>query len=165
MSHLPRGRLCLTLLGFLATTSFQVRNLTAQDAPAKVELPEHFAEFRDRLTGATLVGHFTVGNEVAEAKLHAERYEIRSVKKVGDGDFWLIQARIQYGDKDVTVPVPVEVKWAEKTPVITLDNVTIPGLGTVGARVLFEGNRYAGTWRHDDVVGHMFGIVVEKRKG
>ena len=60
----------------------------------------------------------------------------------------------------VTVPVPVEVKWAGETPVITLDEVTIPGLGTFSSRVVLDRGRYAGTWSHDKVGGHMFGTIV-----
>jgi hypothetical protein len=51
----------------------------------------------------------------------------------------------------------VEVKWAGKTPVITLDNITIPGLGTFSSRVVIDQGKYAGTWKHDDVGGHLFG--------
>ena len=75
------------------------------------------------------------------------------------GDYWLFKARIRYGDHDVTVPLPLEVKWAGQTPVITLNNVPIPGLGTFDARVLIDGNRYAGTWQHGEVGGLLFGRV------
>jgi hypothetical protein len=40
-----------------------------------------------------------------------------------------------------------------------LDNVAIPGLGTFDARVIIDGNRYAGTWTHGEVGGHMFGKI------
>ncbi len=126
------------------------------------ELPAHYADFADRLTGATLVGHFTMSGVNPEKPLHEERYEIRRVTKMGNGDYWLFQARIKYGDHDVTVPMPLEIKWAGTTPVITLDHVTIPKLGTFDARVVIDGTRYAGTWQHDDVGGHLFGRI-EKR--
>ena len=33
-------------------------------------------------------------------------------------------------------------------------------LGLVfSARILFYGDRYAGTWQHDQVSGHMFGRI------
>ena len=60
---------------------------------------------------------------------------------------------------DLTVPVPVQVKWAGNTPVITVEKVAIPGLGTFSARVLLDGVRYAGTWSHDDKGGHLFGVI------
>jgi hypothetical protein len=44
--------------------------------------------------------------------------------------------------------------------VITLDSVTIPGLGTFSSRVVIDGPLYAGTWQHDAVGGHMFGKIV-----
>ncbi|MCR9296896.1 MAG: hypothetical protein NXI32_29655, partial [bacterium] len=88
-----------------------------------------------------------------------ESYEIQKVEKQPEGDWWLITARIKYGERDMVFPVPLEVKWAGTTPVMTLDNMTIPGFGTFGARVVFHKDKYAGTWQHDNVGGHMFGIV------
>ena len=117
-------------------------------------------QLRQLLTGATLIGHFTDdATPAANDQLAAERYEISSIERMGDSDLWLIQARIQYGDKDMRVPVPVVIKWAGKTPVITLDQVAIPGLGTFDARVLLTKNRYAGTWQHDQHGGHLFGRI------
>lgn len=121
--------------------------------------------FSRLLTGATLSGSFTVDRERAEGEPakppREEEYTISSATHLG-GELWLITSRIRYGDVDATVPVPVAVKWAGNTPVITLDNVTLPGMGTFSSRVLFHGNRYAGTWQHDDVGGLMFGRVVPK---
>jgi len=51
------------------------------------------------------------------------------------------------------------VKWAGDTPVITLTNLGIPGLGTFTSRVVIYDNRYAGTWQHDKVGGNLFGRI------
>lgn len=118
-----------------------------------------FASFTEAMTNVTLVGAFTVDG-TDEGKLVRDEYTISSVTKAPKGDLWIVSARIRYGTVDLTVPVPVEVKWAGKTPVITLDNVTIPGLGTFSSRVVIDGTRYAGTWQHDAVGGHMFGKIV-----
>ena len=91
------------------------------------------------LTGATLEGAFTVNGRENEP-LRQEKYTIEGVTKLAGG-YWTINARIEYGDHDVTVPVPVRVEWAGDTPVIQLTDATIPGLGTFSARVLF----YAGS--------------------
>lgn len=115
-------------------------------------------KFQRLLTGAKMIGMFTVDGRPLD-KLSAEEYEIQKAEKQDDGDLWLITARIKYGEKDYTVPVGVEVKWAGTTPVITLDKITIPGFGTFSARVLFHGDRYAGTWQHDAKGGHMFGKI------
>lgn len=114
------------------------------------------AEFERTMTGATLVGRFT---SKGRDKLAEDRYTISSAKKIA-GDLWSIQTRIQYGDHDVTVPVPVKVLWAGDTPVITLTDLTIPGVGTFTSRVLIYRNEYAGTWSSSKGHGgQMFGRI------
>lgn len=132
------------------------------DVQGDSAMSEHYAAFAELLSGSTLVGHFTMPAASTEDGFHEERYEIRSVKKSERGDFWLFIARVKYGDHDITLPMPLEVKWAGTTPVITLDSVTIPKLGTFDARVVIDGKQYAGTWRHGDVGGHMFGRIETK---
>ena len=87
-----------------------------------------------------------------------ERYEIESVTKVSE-DQWRFAARIQYGDRDVTLPIVVTMLWAGDTPMVSLSDLTVPMLGTYSARVIFDGDRYAGTWQHSDVGGYMFGAI------
>lgn len=153
-------------------------NLTAQDAvtdPPKVpplvtgtsdvqaddpaiETKTLHDHFRNNLTNSRFIGKFTVAGK--EDKLPSEEeYTISSVKKLDKGDYWEITARIKYGDHDVTVPMAMEVKWAGKTPVITVDKLFVPGLGVFDARVLLRKNQYAGTWAHGDVGGHLFGRI------
>jgi hypothetical protein len=135
-------------------------------APAKVAPADagddeaaRFAAFTKAMTNVKLVGRFTIAGDDEKDPIRDE-YTISSVAKVGEADLWIVSARIRYGSVDLTLPVPVEVKWAGKTPVITLDNVTIPGLGTFSSRVVIDGPLYAGTWQHDAVGGHMFGKIV-----
>ena len=118
-------------------------------------------ELAEKLQRIKLTGQFTVNGK--DGPLTKEEYYILSAKKLDQGDLWLLSARIKYGGTDVTVPLPLEIKWAGETPVITLDKLTIPGLGTFSSRVLFHERSYAGTWSHDDVGGHLFGTI-EKMK-
>lgn len=111
-------------------------------------------EFQEAMSGATLVGYFSRG----DGTLSEERYKIQSVSHVR-GNTWLFQSRIQYGERDVTVPVPLQVYWAGDTPVITLTDLTIPGMGTFTARVLIYRERYAGTWWAGERGGQMFGRI------
>ncbi len=113
------------------------------------------AEFEKTMTGAVLAGKFSV---TGRDRLSDERYTISGVSKVG-GNLWLINSRIQYGSRDVTVPVPVKVLWAGDTPVISLTDVAIPGVGTFTARVLIYRGQYAGTWSGGDHGGEMFGRI------
>ena len=113
--------------------------------------------FQEMLTNATLVGQFSNAADPAAAP-REERYTISSVRKIF-GDRWLINARIQYGGKDVTVPMLLPVKFADDTPMISLTDLNIPGLGTYTARVLFYRDQYAGTWSGGKHGGHLWGRI------
>jgi outer membrane protein assembly factor BamB len=125
------------------------------DTERKAELEKIFEE---AMSGAVLVGSFTVDGGGGDQALSEERYTIRKVSKIGD-DLWRFDARVQYGQLDVTVPIPLAVKWAGDTPVITLTDLTIPGLGTYTARVLVFRGHYAGMWDAGDHGGKMFGRI------
>jgi hypothetical protein len=114
-------------------------------------------EFQEMMTGATMEGYFTSDSQAATP--HQESYQIQSVSKLA-GNYWTLRARIRYGGRDVTLPVPVHIEWAGDTPVITLTDAEIPGLGTFTARVLFYRGRYAGTWSHGERGGNQFGRIV-----
>lgn len=108
-------------------------------------------EFQESLTGAVLEGVWQMTGEgglkgvapLTDPK--PDKYAIASAKKIND-DTWVINARIQFGDKDVTVPVPVRVVWAEDTAVITLNDLAIPMIGTYTARVMIHHGFYSGVW-------------------
>ena len=139
-------------------------NTGGREAPDRAGLEK---QFQETLTGATLVGHFTMTGQDAGKGLKEERYTINSVKKT-QGDKWVFSARVKYGDHDVSVPIPLEVKWAGDTPIITLTDLKIPLLGTYTARVIIYGGQYAGTWSGGDHGGHLFGKIVKtgaKEKG
>jgi hypothetical protein len=114
--------------------------------------------FAESMTNVVLDGSFTV-NRGGETRVREEKYTVESVSKVS-GDIWIFQARIQYGDHDVTVPVPVKLLWAGDTPVVSLTDATIPGLGTFTARVLFYRDSYAGFWQHGETTGNQFGRIL-----
>ena len=88
-----------------------------------------------------------------------EKYVIEKVSKL-TGETWLIQSRLQYGGRDIPLPLPVVIKWAGDTPVLTLTDLSIPGMGTFTARILFYRDQYAGTWSAKDHGGQMFGRIV-----
>jgi hypothetical protein len=117
-------------------------------------------EFQKMMSGATLVGYSTRLNK--EGLSGEERYQIDKVSKVA-GDTWLIQARMRYGQREIPVPVPVTIKWAGDTPVITLTDLTIPGVGTYTARILLYRGQYAGTWSGKNHGGQMFGKIVHQQ--
>ena len=136
----------------------QAAATAAPPQPAPAEGAERDETFRRLVSKVKLSGQFTMDGEPG-GKPQQEEYVITGATKLGKGDTWVLTSRIRYGTVDLTVPVPVQVKWAGDTPVITLDRVGIPGLGTFSARVVLDGGRYAGTWSHDAVGGHLFGRI------
>lgn len=124
---------------------------------------QHHEQFTKLLSNVKLVGRFTVlGKE--DDKLSKEEYTIHKVEKLAEGDKWMFHCRIKYGKHDLSLPLPIDVKWAGDTPIITLNDLTIPGLGTFSSRVVLHEKKYAGTWSHDEVGGHLFGVIEPAEK-
>ena len=116
-------------------------------------------EFQETMSGAVLVGRFSDAAR-PDAAPKEDRYTIQRVSKVeGEGDRWLFICRIQFGRKDIAVPLTIPVKWADDTPVISVTDLTIPGMGTYTARVMIYGDQYAGTWRGGTHGGHLWGRI------
>jgi hypothetical protein len=124
--------------------------------------------FEDSMRGAVLDGHFTIfshggsadtsGDDGEPVKLRTERYEIeKAVKRAGD--IWTFHARIQFGETDVTLPVPVRLAWAGDTPVVSVTDLGLPGLGSYTARVVFYRDSYAGMWWGGKHGGNLFGRI------
>ena len=155
--------------------------VAAQDAPAQDQTKQQPADpkpqaakpdqaaldkqFEQTMSGATLIGRFTVeGRGAGGREPKEERYHINKVTKM-KGDYWMFTARVQYGTKDVTVPMMLQVKWAGDTPVITLTDLTIPGLGTYTARVLIFRDHYAGYWSGGKAGGNLWGRIERNGDG
>ncbi|MBS0262379.1 MAG: hypothetical protein JSS02_10555 [Planctomycetes bacterium] len=115
-------------------------------------------KFTEDMSGVVFAGSYSVTRDNTEAPAEMEKYTITRVSK-GENGLWTFQARIQYGKHDLALPIALKVKWAGDTPVITLTDLTIPGLGTFTSRVLIYGDRYAGTWQHGKVGGHLWGRI------
>ncbi len=141
--------LLIQVLGGCASATESEADLAGQEALEQ--------QFEKSMSGVVLEGFFTINDR--EGAPREERYHISKVSKLA-GDYWVFQARIQYGSHDVTVPVPVTVKWAGDTPILMLTDVTIPGLGTFTARAMFYDKNYVGVWRHEEVSGQHFGRII-----
>ncbi len=129
----------------------------AESAPA-AELNDLERAFVEQMAGAALVGVWSVDGKEGRTPA-SERYAISKVMKLKD-DNWIVQARVTFGDIDVPVPVPVKMHWAGDTPVLSVTNLTIPLIGSeFTARVMFYEGRYAATWQHGKVGGHMWGRI------
>lgn len=147
--------LCGLLFGSFLPAQAEEGQPVAKAAPSKEELEERF---RAALKNVTFSGRWCLVKEGKLTEERDEKYTISSAVKLSE-DSWAIYARVQYGQRDVTIPVPVQVKWAGETPVITLDKVALPGLGTYSARVVVHEGTYAGTWSGPGVAGLLHGLI------
>lgn len=121
------------------------------------------------MQGVVLEGHFTVSPRDGQSdqadtdgesvRLRTERYELQRVVHFA-GDMWTFRARIQFGEHDVTVPVPVKLVWAGDTPMASVTDLGLPGLATYTARVVFYRDSYAGMWWGREHGGHLFGRII-----
>ena len=146
----------------ISVTLINLTLITAVHADERSE-EQRDQEFSKRMAKTVLVGAFTIGDRKLDAAPKEERYEITSVKK-SSGNIWVFTARVKYLNFDATLPIPIPVEWAADTPVVTLTDAKLPGLGDgFSCRVIFHEDRYAGTWQHGKVGGHMFGRI-EKQK-
>jgi hypothetical protein len=116
-------------------------------------------KFQDMMSGVVLVGRSTMLNK--EGLSGEEQYRIDKVSKL-TGDTWLFQTRLKYHEREIPVPIPLTVLWAGDTPVITLTDLPIPGVGTYTARVILYKDQYAGTWSGKNVGGQLFGKIVRQ---
>jgi subtilisin family serine protease len=135
------------------------------EARAGVAAPSAAAEaaFARRLSGARLVGSFTLDGE-SPARLHGDSYTLQRVSKLEDGT-WHFEASVEYRGTAIPVALALPVQWAGDTPVITLTDLLVPGVGTFTARVLVYRDEYAGTWSAGDHGGHMFGRIEKAAAG
>jgi len=153
----------LIILGLVLINGAESTAIAEQPtSPADAQQTKRVAALEKSLTGATMVGYFTDSN-AAETKLSADRYDLKSVRHLGK-DQWLFQTRIRYGDHDITLPLTLPIYWANGTPVITVKDLVVPGLGTFNARVMIYDDHYAGFWSGADHGGHMFGKIERESK-
>jgi len=132
-----------------------------KDAAAIAEA-ERDKQFQQMMTGAVMVGYSTRDNKGTLSK--EERYSIDKASRLA-GDTWLLQSRMNLGGSDVPIPAPVTIKWAGDTPVITVTDMGILGMGsTYTARILLYRDRYAVYWSNSKGGGGtMFGRIERPR--
>lgn len=160
---LVRRLLGFTALLVLAILLFVGGWLTGRLGIGSVVAPESLTElerqFTERMNNVVLVGTFTVdGREARDPS--PDRYEIARVQKVGD-NLWRFDAKMDCcgaGGRGV-IPIVVPMQFAGDTPMIMMTDTSLPAIGTFTVRLLFYTDRYAGTWQHGAVGGHMSGRI------
>ena len=135
------------------------------EEPAKSGEPSQAdleAKFKTTLTNATFTGRWCLIKDGQLTPEQSDKYTIVGVNKLF-GERWVIRARIQYGQKDYTAPIPLKVKWAGDTPVITVTDVGLPGGASYSARVVVYDDSYAGVWSGGAVRGLLSGMITREQ--
>jgi hypothetical protein len=144
---------------FVFTMALLAGGCSRQAPPTADEQAERDREFETMMTNVSLVGQSTMfGSEGISGK---EEYVIDKVSRVA-GDRWLFHTTMKLGSGEVSVPIPITILWAGDTPVITVTDLSIPGMGSYSARVLLYRDHYAGTWLGAEAGGHVFGDIVRR---
>jgi len=115
-------------------------------------------EFQESLAGVMLEGQSTHDGRPGVSDDH---YNIEKVEKTA-GDNWTFYVRVPVQGKEMTLPLPIEIKWAGDTPIITITDKALPGMGTYTARVVVYKGHYAGIWSGRNGGGKIFGRIVRK---
>jgi hypothetical protein len=156
--------LALSLVSVTRSTAQDAKEMTEKAEKPALSAEELEAKFKAMLTKATLSGRWasTKGGVLGPEK--EDKYQIVSVGKIS-GDSWVVNARIKYNDREFVAPLPVKVKWAGDTPVVIVDNLSMPG-GTrsYSARVMFYEHTYAGTWSGGDAGGMLYGTISNEKE-
>jgi hypothetical protein len=114
-------------------------------------------DFQDSLTNVVLEGQST---RDGKESLSPDRYNIEKVVKTGE-DTWTFYVKVNMQGREMTLPLPIDVKWAGDTPIITLTDRSLPGMGTYTARVVVYRGEYAGTWSGRNGGGKLFGKLTK----
>ena len=77
----------------------------------------------------------------------------------GEGDNWIVNARLKYRDQEIVAPIPVKMKFSGDTAVLTVDNLMVPGGGSYTARLLIYERTYSGTWKGQRGGGMLYGTI------
>lgn len=179
----------LLILSILAAISFVINQPStayaqSPDAPAKDAKPEDTKKaadapkpaasaekslpidpeerFKVLFTKAYLSGRWAPLRDGALGEEQSgDKYQIVSVTK-GNGDTWTVNARMKYRDQEIVMPIPVQMKFAGDTAILTVDNLAIPGGGTYTARLLIYERTYSGTWKGQRGGGMLYGTITNE---
>jgi len=118
--------------------------------------------FKALFTNVTLSGRWArIKDGLLGEERAGDKYTIVSVVK-RDGDSWTVNAKMKYGEKELILPVPVRMKFAGDTAVLSVEDLGMPGGGTYTARLLIFERTYSGTWKDQRGGGMLYGTIASQ---
>ena len=116
-------------------------------------------EFQAAMTGVVMEGQSTRDGRDG---VQADRYNIEKIEKTGE-ETWTFFVKVNMQGKEFTLPLPIDIKWAGDTPVVSITDKGLPGMGTYTARVVIYRGHYAGTWSGKNGGGKVFGQLTKSQ--
>jgi hypothetical protein len=149
------GLMAATMVWLAVCSLGRAQQATAPAAsqPDRATLEKDLAE---RLSGARLTGYYMSDGQ--EGPPRHDSYTLRKVEK-REGDKWLVTAVMSYGQQSMAIPLEIPIYWAGDTPVISVTNFNIMGMGSYTARVMLYKDHYAGTWSSATHGGYLWGRI------
>jgi len=131
--------------------------------PALKPLPADPEErFKAVFTKATLSGRWApLKDGLLGEERGGDKYNIVSAIK-GEGETWIISAKMKYGDREFVMPIPVKMKFVGDVAILTVDNLAIPNGGTYTARLIIYERTYSGTWKGQRGGGMLYGTITHE---
>jgi hypothetical protein len=139
------------------------KSLSKPSIAAQKALPSDPEErFKVLFTKATLSGRWArLKDGVLGEERSGDKYTVLSVVK-RDADNWTVNAKMKYGEKELIVPVPVQMKFIGDTALLMVDDLAIPGGGTYTARLTIFERTYSGTWKDQRGGGMLYGTITNE---
>ncbi len=158
MSFLSRS-LPLLMMAVLIAPSVSYAQPEDKERSKLTELEK---TFYDLMKDSVLIGSFRlITKDGALTEPRDEVYTVDGAQKI-HGENWTVKSRIQYGKVDVTVPIPIKLYWVEDTPVISVTDLMVPGVGVYTSRVQVYRGVYAGSWFGKGYGGTLSGRIMKR---
>jgi len=160
------GPIFLSIIAIICLSAFaqdQSKDISKSNGAIQKPLPSDPEErFKALFTRATLIGRWArIKDGILGEERDGDKYTILSVVK-RDGDNWTVNAKMKYGEKELILPVPVQMKFSADTAVLMVENLGIPGGGTYTARLLIFERTYSGTWKDQRGGGMLYGTITNE---
>lgn len=142
-----------------SSTTEPAKTVSTSQKPLPTDPKERFKAL---FTKATLSGRWApLTDGVLGEERGGDKYNIVSAV-MGEGDRWIISAKLKYRDQEFVMPIPVKMQFAGDVAILTVDNLAIPNGGTYTARLIIYERTYSGSWKGQRGGGMLYGTITNE---
>ncbi len=121
-------------------------------------LHESFGRLMNGATVSGLLVNSTTGKQTDVA------VEIQGLKQLDGVHRWDLQVLKRSGGSGEAVPLEVEVRWEHSTPVLVIENQTLPSVGPFSCRAVVYNHSVIASWKTSEQRGTFSGSLDPSRK-